>query len=203
MKTLAAAKAAKRELPLNTTGCRLSTFVFVHLPVAGFIPLIGLVELANKSLISSTLLGDIMFRPEQQQQKMRGRRADLTLPVDLNIADSTGSTILTQLFDKGGGLSILAGRLSHSKHTLTQIVDLFAANDEGECAMGKLANACNQPGRMGWPTYATILPPLETRMLPQRLLAAWQAARGPLLRSGHSRQQKKDERANSLLSFHG
>jgi len=166
---------------------------------AGFIPLIGLTECAKAGLIGQRVLSSLLFKTPK---KARGPRsiAAPSAAVDLNMADASGSTLLTLLFQKWGNkfsrwdwdppMVTIAGKLCDTPHMLAQ-VDLFAPNASGQCAIQLLAQAClNVQARRHWRPYPGSTPvPKETLMMPQRLLKSWQAARSPLLRSVESAQQ--------------
>ena len=159
---------------------------------AGFIPLVGLIECVKAGLIRRRLLSDLLF-PAPDQVRGQSSAAAPSPAIDLNVADASGSNLLTLLFDKWSNkfyrwdwdppMLAIADKLCDAPRLLAQ-VDLFAQNERGQCAIQLLAQACRDvnPRRHWWLHSGSTPVPKETLMLPQRMLKAWQEARAPLLR---------------------
>jgi len=139
------------------------------------------------------LLSDLLFKAPEQERGQRSAAA-ASPEIDLSVADASGSTLLTLLFDKWSNkfyrwnwdppMLAIADKLCDAPRMLAQ-VDIFAQNERGRCAIQLLAQTCRdvKPRRHWWPHPGSTPVPKETQMLPQRLLKSWQAARAPLLRS--------------------
>jgi hypothetical protein len=141
------------------------------LSTSGCIPLVELVQLPNELLVPSQLVNDVVFR------RAGDRKPNCTRPVDISISDGEGSPLLTLIFgmrfrDRSHAF---AEKLS-TRPDLLKTVDLFAADTNGRCAIDVLSNT---PSHFRF--YHAVAG--ELLMLQQRLLAAWQAELGPLLRS--------------------
>ena len=145
------------------------------LSTAGCIPLVDLVQLSNERLVNPRLLNDVVFG----KTKAGNRKPNFTRPIGLNASDSAGNPLLTLILGMRSRSSThsFAYELS-SRPDVLKTVDLFAVNTNGICAIELLANTPSNllPRRAQMQTN-------ETMMLQQRLLAAWQAKLGPLLRS--------------------